>query len=201
MSNVVFLGPSDNFIADSLRRRESVSKLFITEEKINLEFLSEFEAEKIISYGYRHILGGDIVSAYDKKIVNLHISYLPFNRGANPNLWSIVEDTQPGVSIHYIDKGIDTGDILCQDKVKLDYQHDTLGTSYQKLREQIEFLYLDMSHPLGRKWVVKEQLHKGTYHSIRQTDELLGKLNLSDGWDTKISEVAEKATKLGYRNE
>ena len=53
-------------------------------------------------------------------IVNLHISYLPWNRGAHPNFWSFFDATPTGVSIHLIDKGIDTGPIIVQKKVKLD---------------------------------------------------------------------------------
>ena len=42
-----------------------------------------------------------------RPIVNLHISYLPFNRGSHPNYWSFVENTPKGVSIHEIDEQIE----------------------------------------------------------------------------------------------
>ena len=47
------------------------------------------------------------------RAINLHISYLPWNRGADPNLWSAV-GMPKGVTIHYINDGFDTGDILFQ---------------------------------------------------------------------------------------
>jgi len=196
---VLFLhgGDTENFIAKSLRRRDNV--LLIQQEKITLDFLRAAKIDEVVSYGYRHILAKEVVTAFRKKIINLHISYLPYNRGASPNLWSVIEDTTPGVSIHYIDEGIDTGDILCQDKIELDYHYDTLRTSYKKLIEQMEFLYMDMIPPFGRNWSVQKQKHKGTYHSITQTNKLLEELKLSNGWDTKISEVSEKAIALGYR--
>ena len=50
-------------------------------------------------------------------IINLHISYLPYNRGAHPNFWSFVENTPSGVSIHQVDSGIDTGKIVIQKQI------------------------------------------------------------------------------------
>ena len=38
----------------------------------------------------------------------MHISYLPFNRGAHPNYWSFKDNSPKGVTIHFIDNGIDT---------------------------------------------------------------------------------------------
>ena len=70
----------------------------------------------IVSFGYRHILRSDFINKCGCPIANLHISYLPFNRGAHPNFWSFYDDTPSGVSIYLIDEGIDTGPILFQKK-------------------------------------------------------------------------------------
>ena len=66
----------------------------------------------VVSFGYRYILKGELVANECLPIVNLHISYLPFNRGAHPNFWAFFDSTPTGVTIHLIDEGIDTGDIL-----------------------------------------------------------------------------------------
>ncbi|MCL0081308.1 hypothetical protein M1N64_03665 [Peptococcaceae bacterium] len=47
---------------------------------------------------------------FQGRAINLHISFLPWNRGADPNFWSFIENAPVGVSIHYLDEGIDTGD-------------------------------------------------------------------------------------------
>tara|TARA_B110000114_G_scaffold175747_1_gene205618 strand:- start:930 stop:1169 length:240 start_codon:yes stop_codon:yes gene_type:complete len=47
-------------------------------------------------------------------ILNLHISYLPFNKGTHPNFWSFAENTPSGVTIHKINKKIDSGNIIYQ---------------------------------------------------------------------------------------
>src|SRR4051812_27787613 len=62
----------------------------------------------LVSYGYRHIIGADILAQFPRRAVNLHISYLPWNRGSDPNLWSLLDGTPTGVTIHYLEAGIDT---------------------------------------------------------------------------------------------
>lgn len=57
------------------------------------------------------------MSLFNRGIINLHGSLLPWNRGTNPNVWSIVDDTPAGVSILYIDEGIDTGPILARQEI------------------------------------------------------------------------------------
>lgn len=47
-------------------------------------------------------------------ILNLHNSYLPWNRGADACTWAIVDKTPHGVTVHWVDKGIDTGPIFTQ---------------------------------------------------------------------------------------
>ena len=49
------------------------------------------EFDLIVSYGYRHILSSSFLTFCNCPVVNLHISYLPFNRGAHPNFWSFFD--------------------------------------------------------------------------------------------------------------
>ena len=79
----------------------------------------------VVSYGYRHILKGDLINSSDCPIFNLHISYLPYNRGAHPNFWSFYDNTPAGVTIHLIDEGVDTGPIVSQKYVYFNKNDDT----------------------------------------------------------------------------
>ena len=81
-----------------------------TEEKI--EATKGYDC--VVSYGYRHILKQNVIDGFDCPIFNLHISYLPYNRGAHPNFWSFYDNTPSGVTIHLIDSGVDTGQIVKQ---------------------------------------------------------------------------------------
>ena len=83
-------------------------------EKIEPDRMKQEEFELIVSYTYRYIISDEIISCVSGNAVNIHISYLPWNRGSNPNQWSMIDDTPKGVSIHYMTTKLDQGDILAQ---------------------------------------------------------------------------------------
>ena len=96
----------------------------------------------IISFGYRKIIPIKILSSLKRPIINLHISYLPYNRGAYSNFWSFLKNTPKGVSIHEIDKGIDTGDILFRKKITFTLNKNTsFKSTYKILFNEIEKLF------------------------------------------------------------
>lgn len=165
--------------------------VYQTEEKIS--FTSEIlnEVEFLVSYGYRHIIKSNIVNRFTQSMINIHISFLPWNRGADPNLWSFLEDTPKGVTIHYLDEGIDTGDILVQQQVYFS-QNETLRTSYEKLSQAA--LNLFKQHWLEireDKIVAKPQHQQGSYHQSK--DKKRYEHLLTNGWDTPISQLVGKA--------
>ncbi len=162
-------------------------------DKIGHGFVSDNYYEFIISFGYRHIIKWDVLAAIQGAAINLHISYLPYNRGSHPNLWSNVEGTPSGVTIHRIDEGIDTGNILFQKEVFIDKSTHTFSSSYQLLTQEIERLfelnwkYLRTNECLGWK-----QQGEGTFHLYKEADTLMK--YLSKSWDTNISEFIYNMT-------
>jgi len=84
-----------------------------------------------VSVGYNHIFKPEHIALFPHGIINLHPSLLPYNRGAMPNVWSIVDGTPAGATLHYIDEGIDTGDIIAQRHVPVE-STDTGETLYHK---------------------------------------------------------------------
>lgn len=85
-----------------------------------------------VMFGY--ILKQDFIESFPAGVINLHPGYLPYNRGAYPNVWSIIENTPAGASLHYIDPGIDTGDLIAQRRVSVE-PVDTGGSLYLKLED------------------------------------------------------------------
>jgi len=143
----------------------------------------------IISYGYRHIIKQYAIDKVEGNIINLHISYLPYSRGADPNLWSFLEDTPKGVTIHYLDKGIDTGKIIIQEKLEYDIEKDTLRSTYAKLSKTIEELFMKTWSDIREG--KNNSIPQLTYH--KSTDKGKYKYLLTDGWDTKIKDIIGKA--------
>ncbi len=148
--------------------------------ELELEELKLFDW--IISFGYRHIISNKILKITKNPIINLHISYLPYNRGSDPNYWSFKDNTPKGVSIHFVDKGIDTGPILIQKKVTFS-KDETLKTSYNKLINEIQILFFqNFKMIIEGKLVPKKQVGLGSFHLKK---ELPPKLDLN----TKINNI------------
>ena len=129
---------------------------------INAKLVSNYDW--IISYGYRHIISNDIINKSKNQIINLHISYLPYNRGSDPNYWSFKDKTPKGVTIHFIDEGIDSGPILVQRLCSFDSSY-TLKTSYIFLKKTIETLFYDnFDKIINGEIKPKPQIGEGTIH-------------------------------------
>lgn len=85
-----------------------------------------------VLFGY--VLDRMFLDAVPCRFVNLHLAFLPHNRGAYPNVWSIVDRTPAGVTLHFVDEGVDTGDIIAQQEVPL-LATDTGASLYARLEQ------------------------------------------------------------------
>ncbi len=193
--NVLVLNNTFTPVADIIRKRED--NVVECSEPIDLAFLKSNIVGFIVSHGYKHIIKPSIINYLPDRIINLHISLLPWNRGADPNLWSFLEDTPKGVTIHCLDDGIDTGDILAQQEV--DYMpEDTLRTSYERLSKTMEELFRRVWPNIrsGKQRSIS-QPQKGSYH--RLSDRAKFEYLLTKGWNTPIADLLGKA-KVGSAN-
>lgn len=122
--------------------------------------------ELAVSYTYRFILPGSVIGALKHNVVNIHNSFLPFNRGADPNIWSIVDGKPRGVTLHYIDGELDHGSIIAQSIVPLK-PDDTLKTSYDALDKAAKELFKAafIYYPFWKE-MAKQPESAGTYHSL-----------------------------------
>jgi len=138
-----------------------------------LERIAQLNAEMGISVMFGYILKSDFLSLLPNGCLNLHPAYLPYNRGVYPNVWSIVDRTPAGVTLHYIDEGIDTGDIIRQKKVPVLFT-DTGETLYHKL-ETAGLQLLRESWPdirTGRIERTSQSRDSGTSHRARDTAQI-----------------------------
>jgi methionyl-tRNA formyltransferase len=181
---ILFLGNKDNNVYKFLTSSAFVTKIFSTEKKVSPDQIAMYDF--VISYGYRHILKKSHIESSKNPIVNLHISYLPWNRGAHPNYWSWVEATPKGITIHEIDEGVDTGDILLQKKVNNFTKEETLSSSYNKLKNEIENLFIENFFDIiNKKIVPKKQIGKGTFHYKKDLPNL-------ESWDIKVKTLVKR---------
>lgn len=137
---VLFLGGyMSKDLADWLEQQGET--IVYKEDKINIYDVKQINPDFIISYNYRYIIAKEMIDFVKGKAINLHISYLLWNKGAHPNVWSFLENTPKGVTIHYIDEGLDTGDIIVQKEVYVDEDKETLKSSYEILHKEMQVLF------------------------------------------------------------
>ncbi len=79
--------------------------------------LRQLAPDLILSVYWGYILKPELIALPPRGCINFHCGLVPYNRGKNPNVWPIIEGTPAGVSLHYIDEGIDSGDVIAQREV------------------------------------------------------------------------------------
>ena len=98
-----------------------------------VEILKEYEPDVIVVVAFGQILSEDILNIPKYGCINVHRSALPKYRGAAPIQCSIINGEEfGGVTTMYMDKGLDSGDMIlkAEEKIKDD---DTYGTLYDRL--------------------------------------------------------------------
>jgi methionyl-tRNA formyltransferase len=126
------LGVPDSMIlcSDTLYEAETVASL----RSLRLDY--------VLLAWWPYIIRSPLFSIPAKGTLNFHPSYLPHNRGKHYNFWTLVEDTPFGVTIHFVDEGIDTGDIVFQKRIEKTWE-DTGGSLYYKAQDAMISLFRD----------------------------------------------------------
>lgn len=106
-------------------------------EKVREEdFMERLEAiapDVIVVVAFGQILPERILNIPKYGCINVHASLLPAYRGAAPIQWAVIDGLEEtGVTTMYMEKGLDTGDIICQSKILLDPE-ETGGSLFDKL--------------------------------------------------------------------
>lgn len=187
---VLWLGPERRTLTDWLAAQGTA--IVRIEDKLDAKSPLLPDADWLVSYGYRHILKPDLLALFPLRTMNLHISLLPWNRGADPNLWSFLENTPKGVTIHRIDVGVDSGEIFAQKEVDFLDKSETLATTYQKLSESVEDLFRQSWDKIISGVIQSyPQPEGGSFHRLKDRERF--DLLLSQGWDTPIENLLGKA--------
>lgn len=103
----------------------------------------EFAIDLILCDSYSMLIRPDIIQSVSGNAINMHASLLPRNRGPNPFQWSIIRgESKTGVTIHYMDTGFDSGDIVAQQEICIE-QTDTWPILSDKAQAVSERLWAE----------------------------------------------------------
>ena len=188
--NILVLGMTGSPLTPFLKRGGNSVKEWTT--PLPSGFLRDCRFDFIVSYRYRHLVRQDVLDAFRGRIVNLHISLLPWNRGADPNLWSFLEDTPKGVTVHFMDDGLDTGPIVTQKAMAFDESRETLASTYLVLNQAVIDLFRESWGNLSGGMEGELQPGGGSFHRLKDKEPYLHLLEPL-GWDTPVRDLKGKA--------
>lgn len=95
--------------------------------------LKKLDIDLIVTCAYGQILPKEVLDLPKYGCVNVHASLLPKYRGSAPIQWSLFNgDDKTGVTIMYMDEGMDTGDIITKGEIDI-LDSDNVGTLHDKL--------------------------------------------------------------------
>ncbi len=148
------------FYADRIREPKTLSRLAALRIEIG------------ISAWFGYILKKEFINLFPAGIINFHNSYLPVNRGKYPHVWALATGSIYGVTLHYVDEGIDTGAIIAHRVIRA-APTDTAGLLYARALDEIVDLF-KVIWPRFRANKIRPLTQKGkaTHHFAREVAEL-----------------------------
>lgn len=146
------------------KKAEEYGVPFLVHQNINSsEFLGEihrFNCDIYVSMSFNQIFRSEIISKTPNGIINCHAGKLPFYRGRNVLNWALINgEKEFGVTVHYVDDGVDTGDIIVQETYEITQEDD-----YETLLTRSYGYCADNLYKALRKFLA------GEVETVRQTD-------------------------------
>lgn len=129
------------------------TKLDEDAERAYIGALQSAQVDLVVLAGFMRILKGDFLKAFPHKVVNIHPALLPSFPGLEA--WKQALDYGvkfTGVTVHFVDQGVDTGPILAQQTVPV-LAGDTPATLHARIQEAERELYPATIAALAKGWV------------------------------------------------
>ena len=93
------------------------------------------QPDLVVLAGFMKVLPANFVAALKGKLINIHPSLLPEFRGAHAVRDALQAGaTKTGVSVHYVDEGVDTGEIIVQSEVAIE-PNDTEAVLHERIKK------------------------------------------------------------------
>lgn len=101
-------------------------------EPAGIDLLRSLDLDYIIGVHFPYIVPDEVLEIPRIGVLNLHPALLPYNRGWHTPSWAILDGTPIGATLHFMDSGLDTGDIVAQTELDI-RPEDTAHTLYGRL--------------------------------------------------------------------
>jgi len=191
------------YLTNKNNTSKTIEQIVRSNSDINIEFKTWTDTinhEQLKDMGVELVIKDKYPLHLEEKIFELGINiitfapgYMPYNKGANSNLWSIIDDTPKGGSIYYMRDKFDyksSYPVYLIKRFIVDLSpNETLGTSFEKIYKQI-YYHFNLVWPqilTNQVDEVKFEKNEGSFHSKEDSTAFLQ--SLEKGYDTKISDI------------
>lgn len=171
----------------------------------NEAIIKSLKPELIVVCHFEKVLKKNIINIPLLGCINLHPSLLPHYRGLSPQHWPIINgDDETGITVHFINEGIDTGNIILQQKIKIEsdmhvasLQQKMLVTYKHIVKDAIELIMAKKTTP------ILQNSSEGSYYGKLQENQCT--IELQKGCDAAynlirgVSEPYYGAQLNGYK--
>lgn len=162
--DIVFIVPRSDTTDDTLKGFAEKNDIdYLCPVRINnknfLEKVKSYNCDLFVSMSFNQIFRKEIFDIPKFKTINCHAGKLPFYRGRNILNWALINDEKEfGITVHYIDEGIDTGDIILQRTYPIsdaDNYYSLLETAYKEcaviLYDSIKLIQYNKVEPISQQ--------------------------------------------------
>ena len=137
--------------------------------------IKELNPDFIFVVGWSQLINKEIINASKKGTIGFHTSKLPKDRGRSTIAWQISEGyTETALTMFYISEGIDNGDIIAQENIKIE-QNDYVKDILSKIN-QSTYNLLKTYFPLllsGKAPRIKQDETQASYRRLRTDNDSL----------------------------
>lgn len=118
------------------------------------------------------LLKKDVIDAFPDGLINIHLGNASEYRGLDTNLWAIYHNDYDnvGVTIHYVDSELDTGDIICFKKINIEENLKIHQLRFFEMKLANNLIQLALLNYFKDELAAKKQLKKGRYYSSMPKD-------------------------------
>lgn len=201
VKKIRILGPKSR--NESIRQRLSDQgfEVKVSPEPYDEDTDDEFTPDIILSSGYDRLLKPKTIQKFPNRLINLHAAYLPWARGIGTTLFATMLRYPYGVSVHFIDEGLDTGQIIARKLVQTE-RSDTLRTLYSKLLSATENLFFEsFSKIFAGQAIGTPQGELGEISTRRSRLQFESVMDVCpDGYDTLITDLEKLRDSLEASN-
>ncbi len=169
-NDVTVIVTIDNEKINKLSEMYGCQKLYFKTEEETIKSLPKDLDMGLLAW-WPKILREPLLNFPKMGFINTHPSLLPFNRGKHYNFWALVEQAPFGVTLHQVDKGVDTGDIIAQKRIEYDWT-DNGESLYRKAQYAMISLF-EETWPKLRQGDLKPFSQPPNIGSFHKASELL----------------------------